>query len=251
MSPIAIHRQRKNMKWFRLIPWIFVVGICAGTNQNFPLDEVADKESDPKCDWDRPDCGLPKPKPDPEPWPIPYYGDTTNFRPDGNGFENIQGSDPGTVYLFSGELHLNPVDLRIPGRGMDFVFQRTYRSLIKFNGVLGFNWNHSYNERLEYYINPSNNRISIKWFNSDNRLDEFFYNQSINEYESPGFFNKIRSLGPGYEIRNGSGTIKRFLDYDQSVTPAKWYLSEIEDRAGHKITLSYINSANPEHNNRL
>ena len=51
------------------------------------------------------------------------------------------------VMLHSGEFVMEETDLRIPGRGFDFVFTRTYRSRILYSGILGANWDHTYNRR--------------------------------------------------------------------------------------------------------
>ncbi|MFC2146617.1 DUF6531 domain-containing protein, partial [Acidobacteriota bacterium] len=52
------------------------------------------------------------------------------------------------VLLHSGEFVWDDIDLRIPGRGFDFVFARTYRSQAIYSGVLGWGWDHNYNKRL-------------------------------------------------------------------------------------------------------
>ena len=56
-------------------------------------------------------------------------------------------SDP--VYLFSGEFYLTSEDLRIPGRGPDFVWSRKYRSQAGPNTAGGNAWDFSYNIRIE------------------------------------------------------------------------------------------------------
>ncbi len=52
------------------------------------------------------------------------------------------------VYLHSGEFHLQEVDLVIPGRGLDFVWARTYRSRIGPDTEQGHGWDFSYNLRI-------------------------------------------------------------------------------------------------------
>ncbi len=52
------------------------------------------------------------------------------------------------IYLHSGELYQYEEDLRIPGRGIDWVFARKYRSGIIYEGPLGHNWDFNYNRRL-------------------------------------------------------------------------------------------------------
>jgi RHS repeat-associated protein len=49
------------------------------------------------------------------------------------------------VYGFSGEFHLKDVDLRIKGRGIDFVWARKYRSRLGSDTAQGNGWDFSYN----------------------------------------------------------------------------------------------------------
>lgn len=48
------------------------------------------------------------------------------------------------VYLFSGEFHLEAVDMRVPGRGLDFVWARRYRSQAGPDTPQGHRWDYSY-----------------------------------------------------------------------------------------------------------
>ena len=53
------------------------------------------------------------------------------------------------VFLHSGELVLETVDLHIPGRGLDFRFARKYRSRLGRDTVMGNGWTHSYDISLK------------------------------------------------------------------------------------------------------
>ncbi len=53
-----------------------------------------------------------------------------------------------SVYFFSGAFHLSEVDMRIRGRGLDFVWSRKYRSRIGPDTDLGNGWEFSYNIRI-------------------------------------------------------------------------------------------------------
>jgi RHS repeat-associated protein len=57
-------------------------------------------------------------------------------------------STPSGVYLFSGEFYHRAVDMRIPGRGLDFVWARKYRSRLGPNDGLGAGWDFAYNIKL-------------------------------------------------------------------------------------------------------
>ena len=49
------------------------------------------------------------------------------------------------VMMFNGQFVHESEDIRINGPGIDFVFKRTYKNQVNYNGPLGFNWDHSYN----------------------------------------------------------------------------------------------------------
>lgn len=52
------------------------------------------------------------------------------------------------VTMYSGQFVYDAEDIFIDGAGMDFLFQRTYKSQGYYNGPLGINWDHNYNLRL-------------------------------------------------------------------------------------------------------
>ena len=62
--------------------------------------------------------------------------------------QNRAGSAGDPVQLFSGEMIEESTDLLIPGRGIDFRWQRTYRSKTGPNTEQGNGWDHPYNIRL-------------------------------------------------------------------------------------------------------
>lgn len=72
--------------------------------------------------------------------------------PDGEQCPRADGGDGDAhvdpVYLFSGEFYESVDDLRIRGRGLDFVWSRKYRSKIGPNTVQGNGWDFSYNISL-------------------------------------------------------------------------------------------------------
>ncbi|MBI4510565.1 MAG: RHS repeat-associated core domain-containing protein [Deltaproteobacteria bacterium] len=54
--------------------------------------------------------------------------------------------DPLTLY---GEFIHSETDVHLPTIGLSFDFVRTYRSRVRFRGSLAWNWDHSYNKRLD------------------------------------------------------------------------------------------------------
>ena len=63
--------------------------------------------------------------------------------------DDVDDSVVDPVYLFSGEFYEEVEDLRIPGRGMDFVWARKYRSKIGPDTAQGNGWDYSYNIFIE------------------------------------------------------------------------------------------------------
>ena len=72
-----------------------------------------------------------------------------------SGSSTAQGEDTGggSVFLNDGELIQRANDLSIPGRGLAWSMDRTYRSGLNFDGPLGHNWEFSYNRRLALQTN--------------------------------------------------------------------------------------------------
>lgn len=83
------------------------------------------------------------------------------------------------VLPHSGEMLVSAVDLRIPGRGIDFVWQRTYRSRTgpkDASSGLGFGWDHSYNIKIRR-AEPSNPGVrDIVLSDGATRQDRLIYN---------------------------------------------------------------------------
>ena len=72
------------------------------------------------------------------------------------------------VHLFSGEFFETAEDLRIRGRGLDFVWARKYRSRLGPNTAQGNRWDFSYNIQVEAASDDT-----LKLFNGDGREDVF------------------------------------------------------------------------------
>lgn len=62
-----------------------------------------------------------------------------------------QGQGPPTdpLYMFSGEYYEAAEDFQIPGRGVDFVWARKYRSQVGPTTEMGNGWDYAYNIRME------------------------------------------------------------------------------------------------------
>jgi RHS repeat-associated protein len=168
-------------------------------------------------------------------------------RPDG-GLVN-------SVYLFNGEFYHTAVDLRIKGRGLDFVWARKYRSRVGPNTAIGNGWDYSYNIYLEQVaggdllLHDGNSRV-------DRYIDQGNFTWALNE-----FFREIRQNGDGtytltfadtgkwnfYPIPGGpgapAGRIKAIVDRNNNTInfsyDAQGRLQTITDPLLRQITITY------------
>lgn len=212
----------------------------------FPLDPSENTDSDgdgigDNSDPDRDGDGIPNefdPNPDvPEPLEgvedsedqedvdrmnTPESNSDDNLTEDSNN-EGHEGGDP--ILMFNGEFVMDVVDLRIPGRGFDFEFKRTYRSQFNHDGVLGHNWDFGYSRRLlvpevlrmleiARGVRPFPTALNddIVVCNGFGRVDIYRYQADTGAYESPdGFFNKLVRHGDGgYTLRERDGFRSEF-----------------------------------------
>lgn len=92
-----------------------------------------------------------------------------------------------SIKKFSGEFQTAAVDMRIPGKGLDFIWARRYRSRTGSNTKMGNRWNHSYNIYLNCRTKkPLKNKkvenfaiyfsISIKLSKQNSQLLQSFLN---------------------------------------------------------------------------
>jgi YD repeat-containing protein len=91
------------------------------------------------------------------------------------------------VHLYSGEFFFDEVDLRIPGRGRDFVWERRYRSKVSPNTVQGNGWDFTYGIYLEQI---GQGRSNLVLFDGHSRSDIYF-DQGNGTWATRGFFRTI------------------------------------------------------------
>ena len=153
----------------------------------------------------------------------------------GDGSESMEddgantGADP--VILATGEFIQTEVDLAIPGRGFSFEVRRTYRSKFNFNGLLGNNWDMTYNERL-VLPDPGDADQSIGRCSGRSRVDNYKINTD-DSYTSPdGFYDRLtKNPDETFTIRNRHGFRTNF--------DAQGQLSSLVDRNNNTMTFSY------------
>lgn len=102
-----------------------------------------------------------------------------------NGQDGEDKSDFDPVHLFSGEFYIQEEDLRIKGRGFDFVWIRTYRARLGPNTAQGNGWDFNYNMVVE----QSGNDFTVR--NGRTRADRYRMPDGGQDLQSPEFFDRL------------------------------------------------------------
>lgn len=76
----------------------------------------------------------------------------------------LKNDTPDPIILHNGEFVMSVTDLRIPGRGFDWTFSRTYKSRITYDGPLGNNWDFNYNSRIVVITEDNQGSIPTNLF---------------------------------------------------------------------------------------
>ncbi len=140
-------------------------------------------------------------------------------------------SEAPSVYLHSGELHLSAVDLRIPGRGLDFVWARKYRSRSGPSTAPGNGWDFSYDIRI---VREGQN---IRLFDGNTRSDLYTARPdgtyTRREQFHEGRFNPDGTFALTFE--DTGRWILRALDG----SAAQGKIQSIVDRNGNVVSFAY------------
>lgn len=141
-------------------------------------------------------------------------------------------ADP--VMMFNGQFVHQVNDIEIKGAGIDFVFQRTYKSQVFYIGPLGSNWNHNYNLHLQ--------KREQKLILTTGDLKEltFTLHPVFNYYVPPdGELSIFMESGNTFTQQFLSGT--KYLFTQDVNLPGLFELNRVEDRFGNYIKLNYLN----------
>ena len=139
------------------------------------------------------------------------------------------GNNP-EVMAFSGEVQQQVVDLAVPGRGLDFIWARTYRSRTTANSSFGTRWTCSYDVRLQ----PLGGDIVIH--DGTGRADTYFL-QTNSTYACPGFFREGTLSNGVFRLVFADGGIWEFNPLDGSATAGT--LAHLMNGNGDVIKLNY------------
>jgi YD repeat-containing protein len=135
--------------------------------------------------------------------------------------------------IFSGEVQVETADMIIPGRSLDFVWARTYRSRTGTNTAMGNGWDFSYN----LFIQPLGGDILVH--DGAGRDDQFFH-QTNGTYSAPGFFSEGTLSNNVFRLTFADAGFWEFNPLDSSVAAGK--IARSQDRNGNAMTFGYDDS---------
>ncbi len=135
------------------------------------------------------------------------------------------------VNLFSGEFYEAVTDLRIPGRGLDFVWARHYRSRYGQNSDIGNGWDFSYNIRIEMFD------VHVRVHDGHGRQDIYLL-QPDGTYSRRELFNRGAFNPDGtFTLTFPDMGIWNFRELNGSQAQGK--IASIVDRNGNTLTFQY------------
>jgi RHS repeat-associated protein len=150
------------------------------------------------------------------------YGSTIN-----------SGAAAEPVNTATGNYYYQHTDLKLPGRGLPFVFTRTYNDQDSYMGPLGRGWTHSYNARLTEQTDAS---VVIK---QGDGHDEFYDPNGDGSYKSRylGLHSRL--------VKNADNTFTLTAkDQTRQDFGADGKLTAIRDRNGNALSFAYDNAGN-------
>ena len=134
----------------------------------------------------------------------------------------------------SAELQFTEADLQIPGRGLDFVFQRTYRSrTAPPDSTMGVGWTHSYEIRVGNWNDASGH---FDLWDGSGRIDRFFRGTN-GIYSRDEFFCEGSVSNNTFTLTFPDSGKWIFHPFDGSAQGGK--IARIQDRKGNALLLHY------------
>lgn len=140
-----------------------------------------------------------------------------------------RAADP--VSMFDGEFDHQTDDLRIDGAGMDFVFRRSYRSRVVFDGPLGANWDHNYDLHLHV------TEAELVLTTGELREQRYARHPEHDYFVPPdGIDAVVEPVGDSFERRAADGTRHVFTQVPSTTAHR---LDRVEDRFGNFLQFVY------------
>ena len=155
------------------------------------------------------------------------------------------------VMMFNGQFTHSARDLHLSGAGMDFNFTRSYKNQSLYRGVLGYNWDHSYN----LWLRVSGDEKTIVRSTGAVREDTYLRHETLEYWIPPdGDDNVILQDGSLFVARTANGTRFVYIP-DPGGFPFLHVIDRIEDRFGNYLRFAYqdgrLNSVEVNHPKRL
>jgi len=150
--------------------------------------------------------------------------------------ETVYGPDTPSGYSVdpvntaTGNYIYQKEDLRIPGRGLPFVFKRYYNSQDSVDGPLGYGWGHKFDVALTVNGDSS---VSIKW--GDGKTQTWTADGSDGFTPQYGVSSTLTDNGEGVYTLTRKDSINYAFD-------SSGRLSNITDKNGNAIVLTYTAS---------
>lgn len=160
------------------------------------------------------------------------HQDLVDVTPGSRGFNTYVNVVDGNL------IHLRP-EFYIPGRGLPLTVVLVYNSTNPEEGPFGYGWQMNY--ALCYAIDNDSGNVSIT--RADGRIDLFIKQANGTYRATQGVRDQLEALAQGYGLtvwrdaanNNGDYAVYTFASPDHA------YATEIEDRNGNTLTLSYGN----------
>ncbi|MDB6108505.1 MAG: repeat protein, partial [Pedosphaera sp.] len=140
------------------------------------------------------------------------------------------GSDLCTLQLCSGEVQVESVDMCIPGRGLDFILARTYRSRSAARPGMSYSWT------LSCDVSVAQTSDGIAVYDGTGRQDVYFAGTN-GVYSRNEFFNEGRLLKGVFTLTLPDTGRWEFNPMDGSASAGK--LARSVDRNGNRMLYLY------------
>lgn len=159
------------------------------------------------------------------------------------------------VTMYSGQFVYDAEDIFIDGAGMDFLFQRTYKSLGYYNGPLGINWDHNYNLWLRKVDGNQKIVCLTGGFQESTYVKHELHNYwvpppgehsiiiDVSDMASRQEFGIKSSHNCHYGLRLSDGTVYFYEKDLGNPDPNLYRIKRIEDRFGNYLEFRYAQAA--------
>ena len=151
------------------------------------------------------------------------------------GLASLSGYSADPVNTATGNYVYQHRDIQFPGKGMPFVFERSYNSqagsdAAATSGQLGFGWTHNYNTSLSV---DAGGNVTVNW--GDGKT-ETYANKGAGTYTPQyGVFDTLTANAGGtYTLKK-----KNLTSYNFDAT---YHLASIVDKNGNTLTFTYTSA---------